>query len=40
MGKVINKEDGKLLAEFDTEEEGKTLKAEYKAKGINIKMEW
>jgi len=40
MGKVIDKQTGKTLATFETEEEGKALKEKFKAEGKAVKMEW
>lgn len=41
MGKVIDKDTGKVLGTFETEEEGKALKDYWKNKEKkNVKMEW
>lgn len=40
MGKMIDKETGKVLAEFTTEEDGIELKKQAKAQGLHVKMEW
>jgi hypothetical protein len=40
MGKVIDKETGKVLATFEDELEGEKLKLKYKAEGKSLKMEW
>lgn len=40
MGKVIDKVTGELLAKFDNEEEGITLKEKFRNEGRRVKMEW
>lgn len=40
MGKVIDKDTGKVLADFDDEAEGRLLRDKLRNDGRRVKMEW
>lgn len=40
MGKVIDKETGEVLAEFEDDVAGVELKKKFRAEGKKVKMEW